>query len=239
MKKWIIISIIMFSVTGTSLFFALNEAKNERESEGKYLSLETENDTQEVFAYSAYGDILKNLKSKYPDICGWINVEKTKISYPILQSTDNEYYVRRAYDGTKDKNGSIIADYRLDRSLSTNQNIVLYGHNLASGNMFSYLSDPEKFIEANIEIYSEGVLAVYKPYAAYIADNADFIKLEFESEDSLKNYITAGKNKSIIDFKINPENGTHLLTMVTCENSFMLGEKRIVIHAVRTDLITP
>ena len=229
----------MFSVTGTSLFFALNEAKNERESEEKYLSFESNNNTNEVFAYSAYGDILENLIGKYPDIRGWINVEKTKISYPILQSTDNEYYVRRAYDGTKDKNGSIIADYRLDKSLSTNQNIVLYGHNLASGNMFSYLSNPERFINASIEIYSEGILAVYKPYAAYIADGNDFIKLEFKSEDILKEYINAGKNKSIIDFKINPENSTHLLTMVTCENSFMIGEKRIVIHAVRTDLIIP
>lgn len=186
--------------------------------------------------YEIYGGMMENLAKKYPDICGWINVENTKISYPLLLTTDNEYYVRKAYDGSYDKNGSIIVDYRLKANLTENRNIILYGHNMASGNMFAYLKNPENFINADIEIYSNGKLAVYKPYAAYIESGSGYIKTAFETADELKNYVKTGMDKSVIDFGTVPGDDPFLLTLVTCESSFGLGEKRIIVHAVLTDI---
>ena len=43
-----------------------------------------------------------------------------------------------------------------------------------------------------------------------------------------------GKDKSIIDFGTVPGEDPHLLTLVTCESSFGLGDKRIIVHAVLT-----
>lgn len=187
--------------------------------------------------YEIYGGMMENLAKKYPDICGWINVENTKISYPLLLTTDNEYYVRKAYDGSYDKNGSIIVDYRLEGDLTENRNIILYGHNMASGNMFAYLRNPEKFINADIEVYSNGKLAVYKPYAAYIESGSGYIKTAFESADELKSYVKTGKDKSVIDFGTVPGEDPYILTLITCESNFGFGDKRIVFHAVLTELI--
>ena len=36
---------------------------------------------------------VKTLKSENSDIIGWIEIENTKINYPVLQSTDDEYYL--------------------------------------------------------------------------------------------------------------------------------------------------
>lgn len=234
MKKYILIGLVGFGISavcfGTS---ALINGNGDVYAE-QYLPALSETGKDTGKRYDIYGGMMENLAEKYPDICGWINVADTKISYPLLLTTDNEYYLRKAYDGSYDKNGSIIVDYRLKSSLTENRNIILYGHNMASGNMFAYLKDPEKFINAEIEIYSNGRLAIYKPYAAYIESGNRYIKTAFETEEELKNYVKTGKDKSIIDFGTVPGEDPHLLTLVTCESSFGLGDKRIIVHAVLT-----
>lgn len=237
MKKYTLISLIGF--TAAAVCFTTSAVLNRQggTNEEEYQYTVNINNTSGK-SYEIYGGMMENLANKYPDICGWINVEKTKISYPLLLTTDNEYYVRKAYDGSYDKNGSIIVDYRLEGNLTENRNIILYGHNMASGNMFAYLRNPEKFINADIEIYSNGKLAIYKPFAAYIEGGNDYIKTAFETTEALNNYVKSGKEKSIIDFGTVPGNDPYLLTLVTCESSFGLGDKRIVIHAVLTEVVS-
>lgn len=237
MKKYTLISLIGF--TAAAVCFTTSAVLNRQggTNEEEYQYTVNINNTSGK-SYEIYGGMMENLANKYPDICGWINVEKTKISYPLLLTTDNEYYVRKAYDGSYDKNGSIIVDYRLEGDLTENRNIILYGHNMASGNMFAYLRNPAKFINADIEIYSNGKLAIYKPFAAYIEGGNDYIKTAFETTEALNNYVKSGKEKSIIDFGIVPGNDPYLLTLVTCESSFGLGDKRIVIHAVLTEVVS-
>ena len=237
MKKYTLISLIGF--TAAAVCFTTSAVLNRQggTNEEEYQYTVNINNTSGK-SYEIYGGMMENLANKYPDICGWINVEKTKISYPLLLTTDNEYYVRKAYDGSYDKNGSIIVDYRLEGDLTENRNIILYGHNMASGNMFAYLRNPAKFINADIEIYSNGKLAIYKPFAAYIEGGNDYIKTAFETTEALNNYVKSGKEKSIIDFGTVPGNDPYLLTLVTCESSFGLGDKRIVIHAVLTELVS-
>ena len=238
MKKYTLISLIGF--TAAAVCFTTSAVLNRQGSTNaeEYQYTVNINNTSGK-SYEIYGGMMENLANKYPDICGWINVEKTKISYPLLLTTDNEYYVRKAYDGSYDKNGSIIVDYRLESDLTENRNIILYGHNMASGNMFAYLANPEKFINADIEIYSNGKLAIYKPYSAYIEGGNDFIKTAFNSEDELNEYVEKGKRKSMIDFGVTPGEAPYILTLITCESNFGLGDKRIVIHAVLTEMVSP
>ena len=238
MKKYVLFTLIAFCISALCFFStALLNGKNHVNAQ-EYLPVIREAGKNTNKKYEIYGGMMENLANKYPDICGWINVEGTKISYPLLLTTDNEYYVRKAYDGSYDKNGSIIVDYRLEGDLTENRNIILYGHNMASGNMFAYLRNPAKFINADIEIYSNGKLAIYKPFAAYIEGGNDYIKTAFETTEALNNYVKSGKEKSIIDFGIVPGNDPYLLTLVTCESSFGLGDKRIVIHAVLTEVVS-
>ena len=232
-------AIICFVMGGIGFTGLIKEKNKEKISEEKYANAVSAYKTEADGRYSVYGGIMENLQEKYTDICGWINVADTKICYPLLLTTDNEYYVRRAYDGTMDKNGSVIVDYRSDRSLMSNRNIILYGHNMASGNMFAYLSKPERFINAEIEIYSDGVLGIYKPYAAYIEGGNEFVKLSFSNEAEIERYISDGIQKTIVDFDTVPQGTPYLLTLITCESNLGLGDKRIVIHAVRTELILP
>ncbi len=46
------------------------------------------------------------------DVVGWILIENTNINYPIVQGTDNEYYVDHLVNGQKNAAGSIFMDFR-------------------------------------------------------------------------------------------------------------------------------
>ncbi len=89
----------------------------------------------------------KKLYYQNNDVRGWISYKTTdkvtfNIDYPIVQSTDNDYYLFHDFNRTYNKNGTLFYDYRNDFSSkkSTNRNTVIYGHNMASGQMLAGLN---------------------------------------------------------------------------------------------------
>lgn len=78
------------------------------------------------------------LKQKNKDIVAWIYCDDTPINYPVVQSRDNEYYLRRLINGTYNTAGSIFMDYRSNSNFNGNHTI-LYGHNMKNGTMFGSL----------------------------------------------------------------------------------------------------
>lgn len=79
------------------------------------------------------------LLAQYPNAVGWLCCEGTPINYPVMQSNDNDYYLRRLPDGTYNTAGSLFADYRCGEIGETN-NYIIYGHNMKNGTMFSSLT---------------------------------------------------------------------------------------------------
>lgn len=83
-------------------------------------------------------DSARSLNSAYPDALGWLYIPNTAISYPIMQSGDNDYYLSHAYDGSYLKAGSVFLDYRCENRFMNPINI-LYAHNMKNGTMFAGL----------------------------------------------------------------------------------------------------
>ena len=74
-----------------------------------------------------------------PDVIGWVRIPDTAVNYPIVQSTDNDFYVHNDWTGSYSFSGSIFADWRCN--LDSTDNCLLYGHNMASGSMFSAIKN--------------------------------------------------------------------------------------------------
>ena len=72
------------------------------------------------------------------DIVAWIYSPDTPINYPVVQSNDNDYYLRRMLDGTHNTAGTIFMDYRNNKDLS-DLNTIIYGHNMKNNSMFGTL----------------------------------------------------------------------------------------------------
>ena len=78
------------------------------------------------------------LKQLNPDIIGWIEIENTDISYPVLQCSDNNYYMNHNYKKEKSKNGAIFLDKDYNWDLPSS-NLLIYGHNMKNNTMFQHL----------------------------------------------------------------------------------------------------
>lgn len=79
-----------------------------------------------------------SLLAQCSDVVAWIVCEGTDINYPVVQSGDNSYYLRRLLNGTYNIAGTIFMDYRNQSDLS-DWNTILYGHNMKNGSMFGSL----------------------------------------------------------------------------------------------------
>jgi len=80
-----------------------------------------------------------------PDYVGWIRIDGTDIDYPVVRGTDNEKYLHTSFYGEENITGAVFMDYRNVGDLTTHKlgeslpHIIIYGHNLQQGGMFSDL----------------------------------------------------------------------------------------------------
>ena len=78
------------------------------------------------------------LKAINPEVIGWIQIEGTSISYPIMKGKDNDYYLKHTFEGNYNAAGSIFIDYT-NNSNFEDCNTIIYGHNMKNGSMFGLL----------------------------------------------------------------------------------------------------
>ena len=142
------------------------------------------------------------------DIIGWIQLDGTKIDYPILYDTTyNRYYLDHNFKGTKTDCGSIFV---LGENAGdfTDFNTVVYGHNMLDGSMFAQLHQfrRKEFFDSHNQIilYTPDRKLTYQIFASYrrnnlnIIDNNDFSTEELRTEyiesiyahDSMANFNT-------------------------------------------------
>ena len=114
---------------------------------------------------------LKETCAENSDVAGWICIPDTKISYPLVQGEDNDYYLTHTWNYQELAVGSIFADYRnrvgLDDAYDlagyddneilalmsegkifalNDFNTIIYGHRMRNGSMFAalkYYNDQE------------------------------------------------------------------------------------------------
>ena len=84
----------------------------------------------------------RSLTGAFPDAIGWLIIPGTNINYPLMQGSDNDYYLHHAYDGSHLSAGSIFLDFRCENRLMNGINVV-YGHNMKNGSMFAGLTKYE------------------------------------------------------------------------------------------------
>lgn len=107
-------------------------------------------------------DALKQINS---DIVAWIRIPGV-LDYPVVQGTDNSYYLHHTFRKEYNIAGSIFLDARNTADFSDSKNII-YGHNMRDGSMFHVLRKFQNldFYQANREIWlylPDGSVQVYE-----------------------------------------------------------------------------
>jgi len=164
-----------------------------------------------------------------PDVVGWIYSEGTPINYPIAQSGDNSYYLRRLLDGTRNANGTVFLDYRCERDFSSPNNII-YGHNMKNDAMFGTLMDyqSQEFYEEHSVMWlltpgGNYMVALVAGYSTPGDSDTYYVRTE---EEGIEEYLRQVIEASV--FSADPEKTSdRLLVMSTC--SYEYDESRFVL----------
>lgn len=79
-----------------------------------------------------------DLKKRNSDIVAWLKIDSVSIDMPIVQTTNNDFYLDHDLDKKPSSLGWVFADPRSNTE-HLNFNTVLYGHNALNGDMFGSL----------------------------------------------------------------------------------------------------
>ena len=78
------------------------------------------------------------------DCIGWIFIEGTNINFPVMHTPDNpQKYLRLSFDKKYSQSGVPFLDGRCNLQGS---NLIIYGHNMKNGTMFS---DLKKYLDTD------------------------------------------------------------------------------------------
>ena len=171
---------------------------------------------------------LTSLAESFPDLYGWISIGGTAINYPLVQGTDNEYYLNASPYKKPLVNGSIFVDYRNHKEIIRNFNTVIYGHNLTGGGMFhdvqTIYENEEQFKSSLIYIYTMDGCYVYEPFAVYEANAAyQYFRTEFGSTDEFVAFANEMKTNTRYAKEVEFVPTDRMITLSTCTNRSVDG----------------
>ena len=163
------------------------------------------------------------LVSRNSDCIGWITIDNTAVDYPVMHTPDRpQKYLRRNFYQQYSDSGVPFLDYRCTLD---SDNLIIYGHNMRNGTMFSalkdYLNDGHPASHPTILLETEDGAHEFKIFAVVSVDKLDtwynFIHAETEDDfnDAIQRII---QNAHYTDRDI-PEYGNRLLTLSTCSGS--------------------
>lgn len=184
----------------------------------------------------------QELHSENPDMVGWLQIENSKINYPVMQtSVDNaNYYLYRDFDKNESIRGCIYAWEGCD-VFEPSDNITLFGHNMKDGTMFAYLGNyyNQSAWEENPLIFFDTLTEshVYKIFAVFKTSGTDDVGFAYhkmvdaENEEDFNEFVATCKELAFYDTGITPVYGDKLLCLSTCE--YTIDNGRFVVAAVR------
>lgn len=182
----------------------------------------------------------KKLSETNSDIVGWLVFNNKYINNPIVQSSDNEYYLNHSFKKKENSIGSIFMDYR-NTSLE-DDNVVLFGHHTPNNTMFGSLSDVFKtgfFEKENADILylfdTNHQFHKYQIFSYYTIEMEEYyITTSFDSKNDFQKFLTTIKNRSFGNRNVQVSSKDKILTLSTCAGPHGTTKRR-VIHAKRID----
>lgn len=174
------------------------------------------------------------LLAKNSDTVGWIQVKGTNINYPIVQTTDNSYYLNHAFDKTSNDAGWVFMDYRND-AVNFNQNTILYAHSRLTGSMFGSLKnilESSWYTNKNnhiIRLSTPTENTMWQVFSVYtIPKESYYITPNFNSNEAYQEFLNTMKSRSEVEFSAEVNTNDKILTLSTCKDNF---GNRVVMHA--------
>ena len=222
-----------FSIFGYSVYRLWGFHSEYAESRAEYKELDRQAEEIETDGGEKLKEAdLDELSVLNPDTAAWIQIPGTVISYPVMYTADNIYYLDHTFSGENSKAGSIFME-ALNSEDFTDEHTIIYGHNMRDGSMFAGLKKwkDKSYYQKHPYLYltrKEGIFR-YEIFSCYTTEeDGEAYTLVFETKEEKEAFIESTKKRALYDTGVEIDTGDKILTLSTCTSN---GEKRFVIHA--------
>lgn len=163
---------------------------------------------------------LNALREENEDVIGWICIPDTKVNYPLLQWTDNDFYLDHTWTQSSNGAGAIFMECQNKPDFSE-FNTIIYGHNMRNGDMFGSLHHYRRpqYWQEHPHVYivkDEGVLR-FDIFAAQSASTESILYgLGIETDQRKAEFIRFAQDYSFFESSVIPTTEDRILTLSTC-----------------------
>lgn len=162
------------------------------------------------------------LKKISRDVVAWIRCKELGLDYPVVQGTDNSYYLTHSFTGAEHISGCIFMAC-INKVDFSDGNTILCGHNMKDGSMFGSFSAFQG---------DTATVFLYTPGETYLSEMADNLVVDVNDEKSFWAIYSAEAFGELSD-AVAVRTGTalmpgiHLLTLSTCNSN--ASERHLIV----------
>jgi len=186
----------------------------------------------------------RELYERNSDIAGWLNIDGTRIKYPVMQNPeDAEYYLDHDFDKKENHGGLPFLDKHSDTNSS--DILLIHGHHMKSGWMFKDLMKykSESFYEEHATfqfstLYEKEeyeIVAVIQSEVYHKSDNVfKYYQIQNVSTPAeFDSYVQNIKKLALYDTGVTAGYGDKLIVLSTCEYSTENGRLAVVARKIQ------
>lgn len=176
-----------------------------------------------------------NLKQQNADTRAWIKIQGTAVNNVVVAGSDFNYYLEHDFYGNESISGTIFSS-PYNTWDGTDENTILFGHNMKSGDFFAYVvhyvpndysSEPIAFYKKHPTVMlttPDGGCEVYKIFAGMLLNTEEQYgevfhyvdKTHFSGQDDFNQFILDVMDRSWFFTDVDLTYGDKLLTLSTC-----------------------
>lgn len=221
----IVILLIIIITVGFSIHFAVIEKQYNSTAQARELWYDFSLTQQEK------SNALKQLNS---DFRFWLKIDNTLIDNPVYQARNNKYYLNHNLNGNRSSEGALFISSNDDTSDKSNdKNIIVYGQNMQSGEMFGTLNyfKSKSFLKYNPSITVSDSRGTYKyfVFAVIVLDSSedyneksdfDITKSYFSDNLDFLSWSNNISKRSIIKTDVDIKSNDSFITLITPSDDF-------------------
>lgn len=229
--------VLIVTLAVSIYFIATNQIENKKQEKVfddavSVVETESNNSDEKLNKYM-------KLKSKNADFIGWINIDDTNINYPVMQSSTENFYLKRNFNKEYSDYGTPYISENCD--IDNSDNLIIYAHNMKNHQMFG---DLEKYKSKDfynshkyIQFDTLSTQGTYEIVFVFKTTDNDFDYqnyTEFTNEEQFNTFMDKCKSLSLYNTETNSVYGDRLITLSTCEYSQNNG--RLVVIAKQIEV---
>ena len=247
---FILLIVFSYSAYKIYLWYQDNSANNKQQEEAMNVAEVVESDGKKAKKvnkaknrFDPYWDYIDypfvnvdfdKLSKINPDTVAWVNMRESRINYPVVKTTNNNFYLNHDYYQRYNDAGWVFMDYRNESDFSS-KNTIIYAHSRVDGSMFhtlrnsvkkSWYSNPDN---RTIRISTPKENSVWLIFSAYTKKaETYYLQTDFASDEKFESWINKVKNRSKFNYKTEVNKEDKILTLSSC---YTADGIRVAVHA--------